>query len=64
MLLRTLSKNYTTLRKKLKVPGKTPPKYLQKLYPDFSEEGKEEMSVGHVGAFRRKLCIAAYTSKF
>ena len=52
------------MRKKLKVPGKTPPKYLQKLYPDFSEEGKEEMSVGHVGAFRRKLCIAAYTSKF
>ena len=47
--------------KKLKIPLKTPPKDLQKLHPDFSEEGKEEMSVGHVGVFRQNLGITAYT---
>ena len=30
------------------------------LYPDFSEEGKEEISVGHVGVFCQNLGISAY----
>ena len=30
------------------------------LYPDISEEGKEEISVGHVGVFCQNLGISAY----
>ena len=32
-----------------------------KLHPDFSEDEKEEMSVGHVGAFCQNLGTTAYT---
>ena len=35
---------------------------LEKLHLDFSEEGKEEMPVGHVGVFCQNLGITlAYT---
>ena len=34
---------------------------LEKLHPDFSEEGKEETSTGHVGVFWQNLGITAYT---
>ena len=37
--------------KKTKNYLKKNPNDLEKLYPDFSEEGKEEMSAGHVGVF-------------
>ena len=37
------------------------PNDLEKLHPDFSEEGTEEMSAGHVGVFCQNLGIAAYT---
>ena len=47
MLLQTLSKNN--------------PNDLEKLHPDFSEEGTEEMSAGHVGVFCQNLGITAYT---
>ena len=30
------------------------------LYPDISEEGKEEISFGHVGVFCQNLGISAY----
>ena len=34
---------------------------LEKLHPDFSEEGTEEMSAGYVGVFCKSLCIPACT---
>ena len=37
------------------------PNDLEKLHPDFSEEGREEMSAGHVGVFCQNLGITAYT---
>ena len=37
------------------------PNDLEKLHPDFSEEGTEEMSAGHVGVFCQNLCITACT---
>ena len=37
------------------------PNDLAKLHPDFSEEGTEEMSAGHVGVFFQNLGIKAYT---
>ena len=37
------------------------PNDLEKLHPDFSEEGTEEMSAGHVGVFCQNLGITAYT---
>ena len=42
---------------------KTPKNYHQKTTndPDFSEEGTEQMSVGHVGVFCQNLGITAYT---
>ena len=33
------------------------PNDLEKLHPDFSEEGKEEMPAGHVGVFCQNLGI-------
>ena len=44
------------MKKNLKTPND-----LEKLHPDFSEEGKEEMSVRHVGVFCQNLGIVAYT---
>ena len=52
MLLRTLSK-------KLKTTFQNNPNDLEKLHPDFSEEGTEEMSAGHIGVFCRNLRITA-----
>ena len=60
ILLWTLSENLTTLSKKKKLPQKTP-NDLEKLHLDFSEEGKGEMSAGHVGVFWQNLGITAYT---
>ena len=37
------------------------PNDLEKLHPDFLEEGTEEMSAGHVGVFCKNLCITACT---
>ena len=37
------------------------PNDLEKLHPDFSEEGKEEISAGHVVVFCQNLGIIAYT---
>ena len=37
------------------------PNDLQKLHSDFSEEGTEEMSAGHVGVFCQNLGITGYT---
>ena len=34
---------------------------LEKLHPDFPEEGKEERSAGHVGIFCQNLGITAHT---
>ena len=35
------------------------PNDLEKLHPDFSEEGTEEMSAGHIGVFCQNLHITA-----
>ena len=37
------------------------PNDLEKLHPDFSEEGKEERPAGHVGVFCQNLGITPYT---
>ena len=37
------------------------PNDLEKLHPDFSEEGTEEMSAGRTGVFCQNLGITAYT---
>ena len=37
------------------------PNDLEKLHPDFSEEGKEERPARHVGVFCQNLGITAYT---
>ena len=39
------------------------PNDLEKLHPDFSEEGKEERPAGHVGIFCQNLGITADTSE-
>ena len=36
------------------------PNHLEKLHPDFSEEGTEEISAGYVGVFCQNLGITAY----
>ena len=74
LCLATLSKNSENVTanivkkprnfvKKTKSYLKKPPNDLEKLHPDFSEEGTEEMSAGHVGVFCQKLCITAFTLK-
>ena len=60
MLLRTLSKKHNFV-KKTKNYLQNNPNDLEKLHPDFSEEGTEEMSAGHVGVFCQNLGITAYT---
>ena len=40
---------------------KKTPNDLEKLHPDFSEEGKEERPAGHVCVFCQNLGITAYT---
>ena len=40
---------------------KKPPNDLEKLHPDFSEEGTEEMSAGHVRVFCQNQGITAHT---
>ena len=37
------------------------PNDLEKLHPDFSEEGTEEVSAGHVSVFCQNLGITVYT---
>ena len=37
------------------------PNDIEKLHPDFSEEGKEKRPAGNVGVFRQNLDITAYT---
>ena len=61
MLLQTLSKKHIILSKKTKNYLQNNPNDLEKLHPDFSEEGTEEMSAGHVGVFCQNLCITACT---
>ena len=39
------------------------PNDIEKLHPDFSEEGKEKRPAGNVGVFRQNLDITAYTLK-
>ena len=46
--------------KKTKNSLKKTPNDLKKLNPDFSEEGKEEMSAGHVDVFWQNLGVKAY----
>ena len=59
MLLQTLSKKTHNFVEKKTTLKKT--NNLEKLHPDFSEEGSEEMSVEHVGVFCQNLGITAYT---
>ena len=40
---------------------KKPPNDLEKLQPDFSEEGNEKMFAGWVGVFYQNIGITAYT---
>ena len=37
------------------------PNDIEKLHPDFSEEGKEKRPAGNVGVFRQNVGITAYT---
>ena len=60
MLLQTLSKNHIILWKKQWTTLKKT-NHLEKLHPDFSKEGKEEMSAGHVGVFCQNVGIKTYT---
>ena len=46
--------------KKTKTYLQNNPNDLEKLHPDFSEEGTEEMSAGHVGVFCQNLCISQH----
>ena len=48
------------MKKKLKTALKKP-NDLEKLYPDFLEEGKKEISAGNAGVFCQNLGITAYT---
>ena len=51
----TLSKKPTILLEKLKVTLKKNPNELEKLDPDFPEEGKEGRPAGYVGVFCQNL---------
>ena len=46
MILPTQPKNHIILWEKLKITWKKNPSELQKLNPDFSEEGKKERQLG------------------
>ena len=46
---------------KLKIISKNLPNDLEKLHPNFSEEGKEERPAEHVGVFCKNLDITTYT---
>ena len=61
MILPTLSKKTHNFIRKTKSYLKKYPNDLEKLHPDFSEEGKEERPAGHVGVFCQNLGIIAYT---
>ena len=52
--LPTSSKNHIILWEKLKITSKKT-NDLEKLYPDVSEEGKEEKAAGHVWVFPAKI---------
>ena len=54
-------KNPHNFIRKTKPYLKKNPNDLEKLHPDFSEEGKEERPAGHVGVFCQNLGITAYT---
>ena len=40
---------------------KKPPNDLEKLHPNFSEEGKEERPAEHVGVFCKNIGITTHT---
>ena len=61
MILPKLSKKPHNFIRKTKSYLKKSPNDLEKLHPDFSEEGKEERPSGHVGVFCQNLGITAYT---
>ena len=51
-----VKKNHNFIRKTTSYLKKNP-NDLEKLHPDFSEEGKEERPAGHVGVFCQNLGI-------
>ena len=55
MILPTLSKKTHDFIRKAKSYLKKNPNDLEKLHPDFSEEGKEERPAGHVSVFFQNL---------
>ena len=46
---------------KLKIISKNPPNDLEKVHPNFSEEGKEERPAEHVGVFCKNIGITTHT---
>ena len=65
MILPISSKNHIILSEKLKTIWKKTPNNLEKLHPDFSEEGKKERQQHRwvCGCFCQNLGITADTSK-
>ena len=55
MILPTLSKKTHNFIRKTKSYLNKNPNDLEKLHPDFSEEGKEERPAGHVSVFCQNL---------
>ena len=56
-----MSKKTHNFMRKTKSYLKKNPNDLEKLHPDFSEEGKGERPARHVGVFGQNLGITAYT---
>ena len=61
VLANIVKKPHSFVKKNPESYLKKTPNDLEKLHPDFSQEGKEEMSVGHVGFFCQNLGITSYT---
>ena len=61
MILPTSSKNPHNFVKKTKNYLQKTPNDLERLHPDFSEEGENKKASGHVGIFCQNLGIKADT---